>query len=392
MGLPHASTGIGQEFERLRWFAPKITAELLKIGRAHRAIVRVDPVRLAAAFLAWRRAAPADLAPQSAGALLRELLTHAPVAMAMPPDAPEGPARFWPEGFACVTLCLGLRRQLVPSAGAPGPAYDDLRVWWSFRENFAEDAATAPPFLELFAGAAPDWAGPAPQPPGPGAGRQGPQLWLVPNGPALPRGTARVVFDLAALSDADAIWVRALASAMADHGAPEPEAEVARRFLHRPVAAAVTRVAERTGMICPSGFAADLEQRAAVLMEVELRLHDGAREAVAALARQGVAVRIVAPAGTLPETLVSLRVRFPEADVDCGDIVALAAAPGESGRATVVSTSQQVIARAARSGLDTLGLAGQTAARQSLLAAGAQRVLPAEVALLQLRDLSEPQG
>lgn len=379
MGRALAPMGIDPELERLRRFAPRATAGFERIGRSLGGRVALDRVRLAAAFLAWRRAAPAYPPQDSFGVLLRELLRHAPLVLTLSDTAPEGPARFWPEGMAAVMLCLEFRRAAGMAPPTPGAAFHDLRTWWSFRENVAEDPECALPFLDLFAGDHPAWErhGPA----------EGPGLWPVPNAPLLPPGTAPVVFDLAALTEADAIRLRALADVMAMHGAATSEGEIATQFLHRPVGAAMTHVAARTGVICPSHFAADVERRAAELMDAGLPLRAGAADAVAALVRAGRPVLIVAPAATGPATLAALRGRFPGATVAAGDPVALA-----DEHATVVATAPDVVARAAQAGRATLGLAGPVVTRQHLLAAGAQQALPADTALHYLGQPSEPFG
>lgn len=73
-------------------------------------------------------------------------------------------ARFWPEGFLYVDFCIGVVSAVFEQEfGAPpplDPCLDDLRTWWSFRENVTEDPALAAGFLDRFFGREPDWTFP----------------------------------------------------------------------------------------------------------------------------------------------------------------------------------------------------------------------------------------
>ena len=68
---------------------------------------------------------------------------------------------FWPEGFLYTNYCLNVLSAVVQqelgeslslSAGA-----DDLRLWWSYRENAEEDPSMAIAFLDKFLGEEPNW-------------------------------------------------------------------------------------------------------------------------------------------------------------------------------------------------------------------------------------------
>lgn len=365
------------DLARLRRFAPAFTAAMQHIGRDQGAIARIDPVRLAAAYLDWRHTLPMHPAHRAAGVLLQALLHHAPLTMMMPAGSPESPAQFWPEGHACVTWCLDLNRTLT-GGGGPGPAYFDPGTWWSFRENFAEDNAVAVPFLELFAGDDPDWDGTRRQGEDRRPPRGRPQLRVIASEPALPPETSAVIFDLAALSNADDLSVQAQCSLLADYGAALTEAEVRQRFLHRPVGLAMTYVAERTGQICPGNFIADLQRRMAKLLADGMILTEGAAETVAAMTGRGLKVQIVAPLGTQPETLSELQARFPEAECSAGVLAgALASMTGDLRRTVVVTTSPAMVSAAIAEGGGALGIAAPLDQRQALLAAGARQVLPA---------------
>lgn len=73
-------------------------------------------------------------------------------------------ARFWPEGFLYVDFCIGAVSAVFEQEfGAPpplDPCLDDLRTWWSLRENAAEDPALAAGFFDRFLGRQTDWTFP----------------------------------------------------------------------------------------------------------------------------------------------------------------------------------------------------------------------------------------
>lgn len=388
---PVRPVGSDPDLQRLRWFLPATSETLARIARQNGTEARIDKVRLAAAYLDWRQAAEGQPGHLAAGLLLRALLHHAPLRITPPATEPaeaaETPVRFWPEGHAFVCLCLEIRRRLLGSEAGPGPSFSDLRTWWSFRENVTDDTALALPFLDLFAGVMPDWncsAGTAGTP-RPLRGR--PMLWTVPAGPILPAETATIVFDLATLTNADDLSVQALEGYLAALGAPVVAEEVRQRFLHRPVGAAMTHVAERTGLICPGSFITDLEARRAALVAEALVPAEGAAATVAALSGGGLSVLVVVPDGVRPATLPALQAHFPEARIYTDGLSALFETQAVR-TTTVISTSPPVIATAVAAGADALGIAGETVLRGALQAAGARQVLPADTALLRLTGRS----
>lgn len=161
--------------QRLRWFVAAFedcTARA-EAETGHR--FAVDREALTRVFAAWladfqaQKPAREDDKPAyvgfAAGLMLRALVTGTPVRVERraPGDAAV-PSRFWPEGHLYVAFCLEVRG-LVMSADFDGtqrlaPALDDLRTWWSFRENVGEDPSRAIGFLDLFAGEDPDWTAP----------------------------------------------------------------------------------------------------------------------------------------------------------------------------------------------------------------------------------------
>ncbi|MEM8541649.1 MAG: hypothetical protein AAGF25_11910, partial [Pseudomonadota bacterium] len=73
----------------------------------------------------------------------------------------ELPEYFWPEGFVYVTYCLNVRQAVLKKDFGveieQASALEELRTWWSFKENVAEDPNYAISFLDLFAGETPNW-------------------------------------------------------------------------------------------------------------------------------------------------------------------------------------------------------------------------------------------
>ena len=155
-----------------RHFRTHVTAVATRCGLE----VSVDSVLLTRAFLAWgedftrQRAAAAinrrDYIVFTAGTLLVRLLETDPIAVVggAPTGAAPEIAAFWPQGFVYTEYCLTVLQAVLAQEFGETPAttelIDDLRVWWSFRENVGEDLASAVGFFDLFVGSQPNWAFP----------------------------------------------------------------------------------------------------------------------------------------------------------------------------------------------------------------------------------------
>ena len=158
---------------RMRWFRAALNRYLEGLGETLGCEFEVDDRRLAAAFVRWLRAVeaqrPLDPSARRAffefagGLMLRELVADMPVRAQSPPALarPDSAAAFWPEGYACTMFCLAVTSaalaQEFDQRTALAPALEDLRHWWSFRENAAEDPTVSVPFLEMFLGHEPEW-------------------------------------------------------------------------------------------------------------------------------------------------------------------------------------------------------------------------------------------
>nr|MCU0909760.1 hypothetical protein [Paracoccaceae bacterium] len=153
--LPPTNEPLRMAVRRMRWFRQAFRAHVEATGREIGCDFAIDEARLGGVFVRWLRAVqaqkPADKAERraffefAASLMLRELTADIPVVAGAPPRLadPGSAAAFWPEGYACVMFCLSVHTAAMAEeyAAAPdiAPAVEDLRHWWSFRENAAED-------------------------------------------------------------------------------------------------------------------------------------------------------------------------------------------------------------------------------------------------------------
>ena len=168
---------------RLRWFNATFRANAKAVSTAYGLRFEIDETRLTRAFLDWieiveaqKRFAEidrADFIVFTAGLVLRELIRQDPAKAVIDDrraemlDAGEKTAeivRFWPEGFLytnyCVSAVAAIYEQEFGKAPTIDKCADDLRTWWSYRENVAEMPAYAVAFLDRFLGAEPNWIAP----------------------------------------------------------------------------------------------------------------------------------------------------------------------------------------------------------------------------------------
>lgn len=167
---------------RMRWFHNTFRANARAVARAHGVGFEIDEPRLTAAFLDWVEAMEADkrfaalnradFIVFAAGTALRELIRRNPAkaVRVMDADSRHGMqraadiVRFWPEGFLytnfCVAAVAAVHEQEFGHAPTIDACADDLRFWWSYRENVAEMPAYAIAFLDRLLGAEPNWVAP----------------------------------------------------------------------------------------------------------------------------------------------------------------------------------------------------------------------------------------
>jgi len=168
---------------QLRWFRATFRSSAKVVSETFGVRFEIDEAKLTRAFLDWievveaqkRYAAidRADFIVFAAGLVLRELIRQAPareisgLTEMIETEANAGTAeivRFWPEGFLytnyCVSAILAVHEQEFGTAPSIDKCADDLRTWWSYRENATEMPAYAVAFLDRFLGAEPNWITP----------------------------------------------------------------------------------------------------------------------------------------------------------------------------------------------------------------------------------------
>ncbi|MFO1104711.1 MAG: hypothetical protein U1E34_01320 [Amaricoccus sp.] len=173
LALPASPEPVRVAVRRLRWLQSALADQLAAVTAETGVAYRLDDRKLASAFVSWLRRVeaqnPHDPAQRrafftfAAGVMLHELIRTMPVSAGpLPPEADrEHPEYFWPEGFACTVFCVNVLSAVLAQefdiATDVVPSFFDIRSWWSFRENAAEQASSVIGFFELFVGEEPDW-------------------------------------------------------------------------------------------------------------------------------------------------------------------------------------------------------------------------------------------
>lgn len=179
MSLPEPadpSPPLRKSAQRLRWFVGAFEEQVSRTETETGNQYAVDRGTLAQVFADWIRAFEGQKPERdedkpayvgfAAGLMLRSLISLKPVRVTTKPSNADdnNPAYFWPEGYLYVAFCLNVRGLVLESDFAtgqePSETLDELRTWWSFRENVAETPSLAIAFLDLFAGEDPDWTFP----------------------------------------------------------------------------------------------------------------------------------------------------------------------------------------------------------------------------------------
>lgn len=168
---------------RLRWFTAAFRASAKAVSATYGLRFDIDEIRLTRAFFDWAEIMDAkmgyaevdrsDFIVFAGGLVLRELIRQDPAKSTAADGSPDVPGpsaealeivHFWPEGFLytnyCVSAIAAIHEQEFGRAPAIDECADDLRVWWSYRENVAEIPAYAVAFLDRFLGGEPNWIAP----------------------------------------------------------------------------------------------------------------------------------------------------------------------------------------------------------------------------------------
>ncbi|NBE06974.1 hypothetical protein [Paragemmobacter ruber] len=175
-GLPPTNEPLRVAVRRLRWFKAAFLKHAEEMGAELGSRFEVDDTKLAAAFTRWLDAIelqrPADKSQRraffefAAALMMRELTVDMPLkAVGEPSRAQTGSAAaFWPEGYCCTLFCLSVHAaataQEFHADTTIDPAIDDLRHWWSFKENTIRDASFSAGFLQMLLGSQPNWVMP----------------------------------------------------------------------------------------------------------------------------------------------------------------------------------------------------------------------------------------
>lgn len=170
----------GQSFrksvQRLRWFKSTFE-EQVQAASIHTGIdYDTNAQILTSCFLQWIRAIekikPSNTEDRlafvgfAAGKMLKELIVNNPLILKNTPKAMDLdlPEYFWPEGYVYVSYCLNVRRSILQQDFHTNihnsDSIDEIRSWWSFKENTAEVPDYAISFLDMFAGEEPNWNSP----------------------------------------------------------------------------------------------------------------------------------------------------------------------------------------------------------------------------------------
>lgn len=166
---------------QLRWFRATFRKHASLLHELYDVEYEIDEKKLTEAFLNWvelvdqnKRFAKVDrndFITFAAGLVLRELIRLSPAKMISPPRHATGDSArlyeivsFWPEGFLYTNYCIcaiaAVHEQEFASLPDIDQCADDLRTWWSYKENVSEVPAYAITFLDKFLGSEPNWAMP----------------------------------------------------------------------------------------------------------------------------------------------------------------------------------------------------------------------------------------
>jgi hypothetical protein len=170
------------QVRHLRWFKSSFRRDAELVARHHGVTLAIDDRRLTEAFLNWIEAFNReksfaaldrrDFTLFAAGLLLREFLRCRPVTASGPVSSDTTKAsatsdeagsipRFWPEGFLYTNYCLSVLAAVLQQEFGETLSFakraDDLRLWWSYRENVRENPSLAIAFLDEFVGGEPNW-------------------------------------------------------------------------------------------------------------------------------------------------------------------------------------------------------------------------------------------
>lgn len=166
------------QLRQLRWFMATFRKHSRELQERYGVGYTINEKKLSQVFLQWIAEVNAnkhfakidskDFITYAAGLVLRELIRTAPAKVNKMPKIIEGKdsermkiIRFWPEGFLYTNYCLcaiaAVQQQEFESDLDIDTSVDELRTWWSFKENTHEIPGYAIAFLDKFLGGEPNW-------------------------------------------------------------------------------------------------------------------------------------------------------------------------------------------------------------------------------------------
>ncbi len=169
--LPRTNKPLRVAVRQLHWFKAAFHKHVALCGEAIACELAIDDVKLASAFVRWLdsvdRQKPKEKAERreffqfAPSLVLRELVADMPIKVVCAPARiePNSPAAFWPEGYVATTFCLTVYAATMEHEfhiDVPiNQMVDDLRSWWSFRENANQDMDYAAAFSRCCSAANP---------------------------------------------------------------------------------------------------------------------------------------------------------------------------------------------------------------------------------------------
>lgn len=314
---------------QMRWFARSFRARMAATSAQIGVTYTLSDRLLAETFLAWHRAfdsqKPASRMVRrsyvgfAAGMMFHELLRKKPVTITETVTA-QNPAQTapqqHPEEYLYASYCHTIRQAILGQDFWLDPRksdrLDDPDLWRGFSDDIAKDRTAAIHFLEQIANEPVPAQLPMTSDP---AGGFGNRLWKLAerhNQPAQTSGDfgLRLVSDNAPIplpaatrlvliafegvaAQTDQIDTEELGNLLNEYNAKLTPEQTRDRFFGQPISAAMTYVAERTGQLCPGGFATKLDQRLIARDARELKLTSGLHALLRRLSDGGIDVGII---------------------------------------------------------------------------------------------------
>ncbi len=175
--LPSSNQPIRVAARQFRWFKQAFHKYTSAYSERVGVQFVIDDEKLAACFLRWldvistqrpgEKAEREDFIKFAPSLMLNEFIADMPIRATNHSyvDDESSVEGFWPEGYVVTTFCLSVyaatMEQEFHSEVEVNATLDDLRSWWSFKENAHQETAYAAGFFQLLLGQEPNWWNPA---------------------------------------------------------------------------------------------------------------------------------------------------------------------------------------------------------------------------------------